>query len=320
MIETVEFADGTKYELSEIANLANQLDGTEEDDTISGFGSAVGYNYSETIHGLGGNDTISGNDGADTIYGDEGNDTIYGGNGNDTLIGGEGSDRLEGGYHNDTYVFNLGDGEDTIYDFHDSYTDSRADRILFGKGISLNDVSLERVDNNLVVSYSVNDKVTIQDAYRYYYGAGKFEIENIDFEDGTQTRIDYNTVSLEVTYMPEIVDEIEEEIVIDENVTEIVIDESNLVVSDSSEVYESVTNMADAITEVLSVDDSITNYDIVIYLDIEESDTNASIETDVNKMTDLLIQELSGDTVSGVSEINTFDTNETVSDDLLWTE
>ena len=154
--------------------------GSDADDSLSGS------NNDDTLFSGNGDDILNGNNGNDFLYGNEGDDTIYGGNGNDTLIGGEGTDRLEGGYHNDTYVFNLGDGEDTIYDFHDSYSDSRADKILFGEGITPESVKLEREGNNLVITYGENDKVTVEDAYRYYYGEGKFMIETVEFADGTK--------------------------------------------------------------------------------------------------------------------------------------
>ncbi len=50
------------------------------------------------------------------LNGGGGNDTIYGGTGNDKLIGGKGDDILFGGAGYDTYVYNIGDGHDTIYD------------------------------------------------------------------------------------------------------------------------------------------------------------------------------------------------------------
>ncbi|MDD5385392.1 MAG: hypothetical protein PHG89_11000 [Gallionella sp.] len=54
-----------------------------------------------------GNGALSGGDQADSLYGM---------NGADTLIGGKGNDYLEGGQGNDTYIWNSGDGLDTIRD------------------------------------------------------------------------------------------------------------------------------------------------------------------------------------------------------------
>jgi Ca2+-binding RTX toxin-like protein len=60
------------------------------------------------IIGTNGNDTLLGTTSADTINGKLGNDTLQGNQGNDTLTGGGGKDR---------FVYNLGDGIDTITDF-----------------------------------------------------------------------------------------------------------------------------------------------------------------------------------------------------------
>ncbi|MDZ8108051.1 MAG: calcium-binding protein [Nostoc sp. DedQUE12a] len=60
------------------------------------------------IIGTNGNDTLLGTTSADTINGKLGNDTITGNKGNDTLTGGGGKDR---------FIYNLGDGTDTITDF-----------------------------------------------------------------------------------------------------------------------------------------------------------------------------------------------------------
>ncbi len=61
-------------------------------------------------------DTITGNDEDNVLDARAGNDTIIGAGGDDTLIGGEGNDSLFGGLGADTYVFNVGDGRDTILD------------------------------------------------------------------------------------------------------------------------------------------------------------------------------------------------------------
>ncbi|WP_456401420.1 calcium-binding protein, partial [Persephonella sp.] len=53
----------------------------------------------------------------DIIETGAGDDTLKAGEGNDILVGGEGDDYLEGGRGSDTYVFNKGDGKDTILDY-----------------------------------------------------------------------------------------------------------------------------------------------------------------------------------------------------------
>ena len=61
---------------------------------------------------------IFGNDADETLIGSDiaVGDSLYGGGGADTLQGNQGNDFLEGGSGNDTYVWNTGDGFDTILD------------------------------------------------------------------------------------------------------------------------------------------------------------------------------------------------------------
>src|SRR6266567_5039917 len=58
--------------------------------------------------------TLDGGDGNDTITGGDGNDTLIGGNGNDVITGGRGNDVALLGNGNDTFVWNPGDGSDTV--------------------------------------------------------------------------------------------------------------------------------------------------------------------------------------------------------------
>ena len=57
-----------------------------------------------------------GTDSADTLYGSNQADTLIGNNGDDTIEGQKGDDNLEGGLGFDTYIYNFGDGADTILD------------------------------------------------------------------------------------------------------------------------------------------------------------------------------------------------------------
>ena len=108
---------------------ADVVRGQEGNDLI------FGGNGNDTLYGSVGSDTIEGNDGNDRILGDEeddflfgnmGNDRLYGGTGNDTLNGGDGDDvlygdstdsRIDGAVGADTFVFDLDDGNDQIWDF-----------------------------------------------------------------------------------------------------------------------------------------------------------------------------------------------------------
>jgi len=58
--------------------------------------------------------TIDGGAGDDTLIGGDGNDTLIGGPGNDVIDGGRGTDTALMGSGNDTFVWNPGDGSDTV--------------------------------------------------------------------------------------------------------------------------------------------------------------------------------------------------------------
>ena len=74
-------------------------------DTLSGIENLVGSTQGDEFTGDGAANTLSGGAGADTLTGGGGGDTLHGGVDDDTLAGGAGAD---------TYVFEEGDGEDTI--------------------------------------------------------------------------------------------------------------------------------------------------------------------------------------------------------------
>ncbi|SEM89089.1 type I secretion C-terminal target domain (VC_A0849 subclass) [Palleronia pelagia] len=127
----------------------NGLDitGTSSADTIDGAGFEdllQGQDGDDTINGYNGNDYIATGGGNDTAYGGNGHDEIYNYSGNDTFYGGSGADLITSGTGSDTYVFNVGDGDDTIVE---SYSTSATDRIQFGSGITLSDLTFTRVSN-----------------------------------------------------------------------------------------------------------------------------------------------------------------------------
>lgn len=122
--------------------------GNGNDRVWSGAGNDV-------IFGEGGNDQLNGEDGNDIILGGADNDTLWGGagsdyldggigadeiqggTGDDILIGGAGNDTLYGGDGKDTYIYNVGDGIDTIYD-----TTADNNIIRFGAGVNKDNITL----------------------------------------------------------------------------------------------------------------------------------------------------------------------------------
>jgi Ca2+-binding RTX toxin-like protein len=175
------------------------IDAGTGDDTVwgdDGDDQIFGQDGKDLINGNAGNDVIDAGTGDDTVWGDDGDDQIYGQAGNDTIIGGigndqiyggldndiidgaEGNDFVDGGDGNDTYLFRLGSGEDTIND-----TDKAAasiDTLKFEEGINYDNVSLRRVNRDLVITVNgTSDKVIIKNQFLPDY-----KIEVIQFGDG----------------------------------------------------------------------------------------------------------------------------------------
>ncbi|MDE6387822.1 MAG: hypothetical protein K2L82_08475, partial [Lachnospiraceae bacterium] len=223
--------------------------GTESADTLTGYGTAYGYDQNETFYAGAGNDKVRGGNGDDTIYGEEGDDQLYGENGDDILIGGTGNDRLEGGCGNDTYIFNLGDGKDTIYDYEYSQTEGKEDRIVFGEGIKAEDIRLRREGYNLVIEYSENDSVTVANAY--YYNDDWCFVENIEFADGDKGTIDYVNTQLDITLTSTDT----------ENITESQITETQSIDNSPIQSVETIVDSASDVdnnTDIPVSDESIT--------------------------------------------------------------
>ena len=186
-IGSIEFANGTVWDRSAICEKSRHFTGTDGNDILNGIGWGYNYNQSETFDAGAGDDTVNAGDGADVIYGGSGNDTINAGSGNDSIYGGSGNDVLSGSDGADTYYFNLGDGQDII-DNYDRYTWS-SDKIVFGAGISAEDIEIHRNGNDMVISNKKSgDSVTVRKAY--YDSDGWYYIGSIEFSNGTIWTLD----------------------------------------------------------------------------------------------------------------------------------
>jgi Ca2+-binding RTX toxin-like protein len=82
--------------------------------TVTATGGALPSNGADSIDGGAGNDTIDANGGNDTILGGDGNDLLIGGDGDDLVIGGRGSDVAHLGAGNDRFIWNQGEGSDSV--------------------------------------------------------------------------------------------------------------------------------------------------------------------------------------------------------------
>lgn len=166
-IESLEFADGTMWDLAELRR--RSLVGDERDDTLSGTSG------DDVLQGAGGNDTLSGSAGADLLEGGDGADTLDGGDGDDVLAGGTGDDLLKGGAGDDSYRFAAGDGADVIEDGSISTSDE-----LRISGHALADARFGRRHGDLIVRFAgSSDSITLRGGLE----SGNGTIESIVFED-----------------------------------------------------------------------------------------------------------------------------------------
>ena len=201
-IENIVFKDGSVLSHQDILNRSSikATEGSDKfylsdkDDEFDALGG------DDEIYGQDGNDVINGNKGNDKLYGDRGDDTLNGGSGydildgdegNDTLNGGKDDDILNGGYGDDTYIFNKGDGKDTVTD------NGGADTIKFGEGISKEDLIVKRVarmndytkrkeysDIVILFKNSPNDSITLKDVTHGNSINENNVIETFEFSNG----------------------------------------------------------------------------------------------------------------------------------------
>ena len=215
-IENFKFADGTVLTYNQLVARGFDIKGSDSNDTLTGTNVVdrlYGFNGDDNLSGGDGNDALYGDAGNDTLRGDAGNDTLNGGDGNDflwdpyygddmliggagdddlyagggddTLLGGSGNDYLEGGYGNDTYLFNRGDGQDSISNWTSS--NGQSDVILFGADVLPDDVAAIRVagSNDLVLTIrGTGDRLTIIN-YFLNDGVSVYAIGAIQFANGT---------------------------------------------------------------------------------------------------------------------------------------
>ena len=119
-------------------------------------------------------DGITATNGADTLYGAGGsNDVLQGLGGDDTLTGDTGSD---------TYVYNLGDGHDTIVEAANA---SDIDTLALGAGIGAASLTVTRSVSNpddVLVQFADGGSVLLKGEFAAATGTG---VERVSFADGT---------------------------------------------------------------------------------------------------------------------------------------
>ena len=299
LLENIEFSDGTVLDKEAINHEASIRNGSDNNDSINGYNGNCGYDVNETLYGYGGDDIFYANEGNDTIYGGEGNDTLNGGDGDDHLLGEAGDDMLNGDKGDDAYFFNQGDGIDIINEWYGD------DRIIFGSGILIGNIFMERDGDHLVIRYSDQDSVTVNGAYQY--GDGAKRVEQMELKDNALYNINYSTVSLDLveSYLESVVeteddfsdaqeeDEINDEIIdipeSDTESTECATDDTFNSSDDDNETESATELMEDTCDDEISdLQDSI----IEEYADIdsEESDTDLFTSEDIDTVIESIIE------------------------------
>ncbi|MBY0248953.1 MAG: putative Ig domain-containing protein [Nitrospiraceae bacterium] len=119
------------------------------------------------------------------LIGSEDGDVLSGLTGRDTLAGRFGSDGLRGGSGHDTYLFNLGDGIDTIEDIA---TVGEGNQIQFGAGIIQSDLSFseDRTARTLTIQVGVSgmDRLVLRN-FDLANANGSLVVETLAFADGS---------------------------------------------------------------------------------------------------------------------------------------
>ncbi|MBD9425934.1 calcium-binding protein [Pseudomonas sp. PDM15] len=176
LIEKVEFADGTTLTWAQLfANGWVQQGG-------SGNETLIGHAGTDELRGGAGNDTLDGGDGSNRLFGEAGDDVLRtdtGSSDNNVLAGGTGNDTLNGSYKSDTYLFNLGDGVDSIVETG-SHTGA-VDVLQFGSDIDAEELWLSRSGNDLKLQViGTDDSVSIKN----WYSSSSYQVEQLQVADG----------------------------------------------------------------------------------------------------------------------------------------
>jgi Ca2+-binding RTX toxin-like protein len=156
-VEQIVFGDGTIWsrQTLEAAYITQQ--------EAAGITTIAGFDQN--------NDIIVGTAGADTLTGQGGNDTLTGGRGDDSLNGGSGAD---------TYIYNSGDGNDTITDA--ASFDNTVDQLVLGSGLMASNLVIGHTGADITLSFTAQSgsiHLVNED------GSGNAGVEQVVFGDGT---------------------------------------------------------------------------------------------------------------------------------------
>lgn len=164
--------------------------GFESNDTIEVSGAAgelYGGDGYDTLIGGNLDDVLFGENEDDYLIGNAGADTLDGGDGHDVLDGGAGDDLLRGRDGNNTYIYDVGYGNDIV---QQDVTSDQNDKVVFGSNILPADLVLIRNDspsgddNMIFEIQSTGEQLTVQKLFNKN-GAWRNQIDEFEFSDGT---------------------------------------------------------------------------------------------------------------------------------------
>lgn len=175
---SLQFDNGTTWSDAQIlqASMAPVTDGS--DDTL------IGSDGNDSITAGYGNTLIVGTSGNNVLIGGAGNDTIQGGSGADTISGGSGVTQVRGGSGLETYVFDIGDGSETI---SANTAGAGVDTLQFGVGIDPSVVTYAHgaSADDLLISFGATTGATVTIANFFSATANQHQVGAFKFSDGT---------------------------------------------------------------------------------------------------------------------------------------
>ena len=122
---------------------------------------------------------------------------MRGGTYNDRLIGGTGNDYLEGNENNDTYVYNLGDGNDIVAEW--VTWDGSFDKLEFGAGIAPSALRFTLSGEHYIITFDGNPGSVTVNWQRTggRWGGAEGGIDEFHFADGTV----WNRAQIDAAYL-----------------------------------------------------------------------------------------------------------------------
>ena len=160
----------------------NSYDQYQVESILFDDGSTIDLLSDLTFTGTVGNDTVNGTNAAAVLLGLAGNDTLKAGSGDDILTGGAGTDTLNGKLGNDSYVWSVGDGNDTINET------GGLDQLVL-HGVQASEVRIEKYSSYTLRVHIGDETITVNNQYMSDYfqnnSYDQYQVESILLDDGS---------------------------------------------------------------------------------------------------------------------------------------